>query len=97
MAEDKTTLEKMLNPSKIWETIYDLAYLAGSDKLVETPYYDNDSRELYGDIQLWAIEFEKKFNIDFDESDYDYLIEIDKFYEEKSNLIKKYMSENNLN
>lgn len=90
MAEDKATLEKLIAPSKIWETIYDLAYSAGNDKLVETPYYDNDSRELYGDIQMWAIEFEKKFNIDFDQSDFDYLIEIDKFYEEKKKKILAY-------
>ena len=64
MAENKA-LKKLIAPSKIWETIYDLSYLAGNDKLVETPYYDNDSRELYGDIQMWAIEFEKKFNIDY--------------------------------
>ena len=90
MAEDKPTLEKVIAPSKIWETIYDLAYLAGNDKLVETPYYDNDSRELYGDIQKWAVEFEKKFDIDFDQSEFDYLIEIDKFYEEKKKKILAY-------
>ena len=77
-------------PLKIWETIYDLSYLAGNDKLVETPYYDNDSRELYGDIQMWAIEFEKKFNIDFDKSEFDYLIEIDNFYEEKKKQVLAY-------
>ena len=90
MAEDKTALEKVIAPSKIWETIYDLAYLAGNDKLVETLYYNNDSRELYGDIQMWAIEFEKKFDIDFDQSEFDYLIEIDKFYEEKKKKILAY-------
>ena len=89
MAKDKT-LEELIAPSKIWETIYDLSYLAGNDKLVETPYYDNDSRELYGDIQMWAIEFEKKFNIDFDQSEFDYLIEIDNFYEEKKKKILAY-------
>jgi hypothetical protein len=89
MAKDKT-LEELIAPSKIWETIYDLSYLAGNDKLVETPYYDNDSRELYGNIQMWAIEFEKKFNIDFDKSEFDYLIEIDKFYEEKKNQVLAY-------
>ena len=86
MAKNKN----MLKPNKIWETIYDLAYLAGQDRLVEIPYYDNDSRELYGDIQMWAIEFEKKFNIDFDKSEFDYLIEIDKFYEEKKNQVLAY-------
>lgn len=70
-------------PLKIWETIFDLSYLAGNDKLVETPYYDNDSRELFGDIQQWAMEFEDKFNFEFDGSGFDYLIEIDNFYEEK--------------
>lgn len=90
MANKKATLKKLIAPSKIWETIYDLSYLAGNDKLVETPYYDNDSRELYGDIQMWAIEFEKKFNIDFDKSEFDYLIEIDKFYEEKKNQVLAY-------
>lgn len=89
MAKDKK-LEELIAPSKIWETIYDLSYLAGNDKLVETPYYDNDSRELYGDIQMWAIEFEKKFNIDFDKSEFDYLIEIDKFYEEKKKQVLAY-------
>jgi hypothetical protein len=89
MAKDKT-LEELIAPSKIWETIYDLSYLAGNDKLVETPYYDNDSRELYGDIQMWAIEFEKKFNIDFDKSEFDYLIEIDNFYEEKKKQVLAY-------
>jgi hypothetical protein len=89
MAKDKT-LEELIAPSKIWETIYDLSYLAGNDKLVETPYYDNDSRELYGDIQMWAIEFEKKFNIDFDKSEFDYLIEIDNFYEEKKKKVLAY-------
>lgn len=86
MAKNKN----MLKPNKIWETIYDLAYLAGQDRLVEIPYYDNDSRELYGDIQMWAIEFEKKFNIDFDKSEFDYLIEIDKFYEEKKKQVLAY-------
>jgi hypothetical protein len=90
MAENKTTLEQLITPNKIWETIYDLSYLAGNDKLVETPYYDNDSRELYGDIQTWAIEFEKKFNIDFDQSEFDYLIEIDNFYEEKKKKVLAY-------
>lgn len=89
MTKDKK-LEELIAPSKIWETIYDLSYLAGNDKLVETPYYDNDSRELYGDIQMWAIEFEKKFNIDFDKSEFDYLIEIDKFYEEKKKQVLAY-------
>ena len=77
-------------PLKIWETIYDLSYLAGNDKLVETPYYDNDSRELFGDIQQWATEFEDKFNFEFDGSGFDYLIEIDKFYEEKKKKILAY-------
>lgn len=77
-------------PLKIWETIYDLAYLAGNDKLVETLYYGNDSRELYGDIQQWAMEFEDKFNFEFDGSGFDYLIEIDKFYEEKKKKILAY-------
>lgn len=76
-----------LTPTKIWETIYDLAYLAGEDNLVKSKYYDNDSRHLYADIQKWAIEFEKRFDIEFDDTDFDYLIEIDKFYEEKKNLI----------
>ena len=79
--------EIILTPNKIWETIYDLSYLAGEDNLVEL--YDNDSRELYNDIQKWAIEFEEKFNIDFDCSEFDYIIEIDKFYEEKKNEIIK--------
>lgn len=87
MAENKTTLKKLIAPSKIWETIYDLAYLAGNNKLVETPYYDNDSRELYGDIQMWAIEFEKKFN---NKSEFDYFIEIDNFYEEKKKQVLDY-------
>lgn len=77
-------------PLKIWETIYDLSYLAGNDKLVETTYYDNDSRELFGDIQQWAMEFEDKFNFEFDGSGFDYLIEIDKFYEEKKKKILAY-------
>lgn len=77
-------------PLKIWETIYDLSYLAGNDKLVETPYYDNDSRELFGNIQQWAMEFEDKFNFEFDGSGFDYLIEIDKFYEEKKKKILAY-------
>jgi hypothetical protein len=86
MAKNKN----ILKPNKVWETIYDLAYLAGQDRLVEIPYYDNDSRELYGDIQMWAIEFEKKFNIDFDKSECDYLIEIDNFYEEKKKQVLAY-------
>lgn len=79
--------KNMLAPTKIWETIYDLSYLAGQDKLLETDFFDNDSRLLYEHIQNWAIEFEKKFNIDFDESEFDYLIEIDNFYQEKKRLI----------
>lgn len=75
--------KKFLEPNKTWETIYDLSYLAGQDKLVETDYYDNNSRMLYSDIQDWAIEFEKKYDIDFDQSEFDYIVEIDKFYEEK--------------
>lgn len=82
--------KKKQYPLKIWETIYDLAYLAGNDKLVETPYYDNDSRELFGDIQQWAMEFEDKFNFEFDGSGFDYLIEIDNFYEEKKKKILAY-------
>lgn len=79
--------KNMLAPTKIWETIYDLSYLAGQDKLLETDFFDNDSRLLYEHIQNWAIEFEKKFNVDFDESEFDYLIEIDNFYQEKKRLI----------
>ena len=75
---------------KIWETIFDLSYSAGNDKLVECPYYDNDSRLLYEDIQNWATEFEKKYNFDFDGSGYDYLIDIDKFYEEKKKEVLSY-------
>ena len=75
---------------RIWETIFDLSYWAGNDKLVECPYYDNDSRLLYEDIQHWAMEFEKKYNFDFDGSGYDYLIEIDKFYEEKKKEVLAY-------
>ena len=75
---------------RIWETIFDLSYWAGNDKLVECPYYDNDSRLLYDDIQTWAMEFEKKYNFDFDGSGYDYLIEIDKFYEEKKKEVLSY-------
>lgn len=86
MAKNKN----ILKPNKVWETIYDLAYLAGQDRLVETPYYDNDSRELYADIQMWAIEFEKKFDIDFDQSEFEYLIEIDNFYEEKKKQVLSY-------
>lgn len=76
-----------LTPTKVWETIFDLAYLAGEDNLVKSKYYDNDSRKLHADISQWAIEFEKRFDFDFDDSEFDYLIEIDKFYEEKKNLI----------
>lgn len=79
--------KNMLAPTKIWETIYDLSYLAGQDKLLETDFFDNDSRLLYEHIQNWAIEFEKKLNVDFDESEFDYLIEIDNFYQEKKRLI----------
>lgn len=83
-------------PLKIWETIYDLSYLAGRDKLTETDYYDNDSRELYVDIQKWAMEFEDKFNFDFDCSGFNYLVEIDKFYiEKRDNILKECNSLNN--
>ena len=80
----------MLEDDRIWETIFDLSYWAGNDKLVECPPYDNDSRLLYNDIQSWAMEFEKKYNFDFDGSGYDYLIEIDKFYEEKKKEVLSY-------
>ena len=36
------------------------------------------------------MEFEKKYNFDFDGSGYDYLIEIDKFYEEKKKEVLAY-------
>ena len=80
----------MLEDDRIWETIFDLSYWAGNDNLVECPPYDNDSRLLYDDIQTWAMEFEKKYNFDFDGSGYDYLIEIDKFYEEKKKEVLSY-------
>lgn len=66
----------------IYETIYDLSYLAGVDKLSET--YDIDSRELYGIILDWAEEFENKFkDVDWDTTNIDYLTEISNFYDEK--------------
>lgn len=80
-------MTKKLTPNKIWETIFDLSFFAGQDNLLETEYYDGDSRMLYGDIQSWAIDFEKKFNIDFNESECDYMIEIENFYNEKKKSI----------
>lgn len=66
----------------IYETIYDLSYLAGVDKLSET--YDIDSREIYGIILDWAEEFENKFkDVDWDTTNIDYLTEISNFYDEK--------------
>ena len=66
----------------IYETIYDLSYLAGVDKLSVT--YDIDSRELYNIILEWAEEFETKFqDIDWGTTKYDYMTEISNFYDEK--------------
>lgn len=74
----------------IWETIYDLSYMAGEDNLFDEVI--EDSRELFYLIRKWAKEFESKFDIDFDESEFDYIEEIDKFYKEKKMglLNKKY-------
>ena len=65
----------------IWETIYDLSYMAGEDNLFNEVV--EDSRELFYMIKEWAKEFESKFDIDFDESELDYIAEIEKFYLEK--------------
>lgn len=65
----------------IWETIYDLSYMAGEDNLFNEVV--EDSRELFYLIKEWAKEFESKFDIDFDESELDYIAEIEKFYLEK--------------
>ena len=62
----------------IWETIYDLSYMAGEDNLFNEVV--EDSRELFYMIKEWAKEFECKFDIDFDESELDYIAEIEKFY-----------------
>jgi hypothetical protein len=69
----------------IWETIFDLSYMAGNDKLVENNYFDYDSRLLYEHIQKWANEFETKFDGKFDYQGgmVDYFVEIEKFYQEK--------------
>ena len=69
----------------IWETIYDLSYMAGEDNLFNEVV--EDSRELFYMIKEWAKEFEDKFNIDFDESEFDYIEEIDKFYKEKKKVL----------
>lgn len=72
----------------IWETIYDLSYMAGEDNLFNEVV--EDSRELFYMIKEWAKEFEDKFNIDFDESELDYIVEIEKFYlEKKKELLNK--------
>lgn len=67
---------------KIHETIYDLSYFAGVDKLSMT--LDIDSRELYNIILEWAEEFEETFkDVDWNKADKDYLTEISNFYDEK--------------
>lgn len=66
----------------IYETIYDLSYYAGVDKLSVT--FDFDSRELYNIILEWAEEFEDKFkNVEWGKTNIDYLTEISNFYDEK--------------
>ena len=74
---------------QIFETIFDLSYMAGEDNLVNTPYYDNDSRRLFCDIEQWANEFEQihGVDLDWDKSDKDYLIEIDLFYQNKKEFV----------
>lgn len=69
----------------IWETIYDLSYLAGQDDLLR---FIEDSRLLYSYIKDWAIEFEEKYKFEDDfneENNIDYLTALDNFYIQKRN------------
>lgn len=63
---------------KLLETVVDLAYNAGADRLWE----NRDSRAVVSDIICWAEEFETR-NADTGRDSEDYLLAIDKFYKEK--------------
>lgn len=63
---------------KLLEAVVDLAYNAGAENLWE----DRDSRAVVSDIIRWAGEFETRHaGTDWDTEDY--LLAIDKFYQEK--------------
>lgn len=63
---------------KLLETVVDLAYNAGADRLWE----NRDSRAVVSDIICWAEEFETR-HTDTGRDTKDYLLAIDKFYKEK--------------
>ncbi len=62
---------------RLYETIADIAYIAGYEK-----YYSGDSREDMSIIISWALEFEK-IHEGNEWYDQDYLIEIEKFAYQK--------------
>jgi hypothetical protein len=69
----------------IYETIADIAYIAGAHG-----YYSGDSRADMSEFVFLAQKFEEKFAmVDWDESDADYIIEIDTFTRENLRLRKK--------
>lgn len=71
----------------IYETLYDLSYLAGVDKL--SALLEIDSRELYDILWEWAVEFEKIHDGKLWGVDYpDYLTTVTDFYNEKANQLE---------
>ncbi|MFN8256585.1 MAG: hypothetical protein U0W24_12890 [Bacteroidales bacterium] len=68
----------MQNP-KLFETIADIAYVAGCNK-----YYSGDSRSDIAKYIHWAREFEK-IHRKTDWVQVDYMLEIEKFAENKLN------------
>lgn len=62
---------------KLYETIADIAYIAGNHR-----YYSGDSRVDISDIIYWSKEFEKK-NRFTDWGKHDYMIEIESFANQK--------------
>ena len=63
---------------KLLETVVDLAYNAGADKLWD----ERDSRAVVSEIIRWAGEFETT-HAGTDWAEEDYLLAIDRFYQEK--------------
>ncbi|MBN8705274.1 MAG: hypothetical protein J0L62_05325 [Bacteroidetes bacterium] len=71
--------------NKLHETIADIAYIAGHKK-----YYSGDSRADMIEIISWATEFEKihKGNVWYEQ---DYMIEIEKYADQKIREQKQYL------
>ena len=74
---------------KLMQSIANIAYIAGVQN-----YYSDDSVQDVLDFIAWAEEFERTNQHRYEDDDFDYLIEIDKFMDDKFR--EKREDENNL-